>query len=67
MDWFYKQLIYLLEMIACMKDQSLPDMTVPKIKNDDIEDSDLDFQGSTRRKVVLSIISLDYLLRPNDA
>ena len=56
---------YLLEIIAHKKDQSFPDMTVPKLTSDNFKDFDLDFRGATRRQDGLSRIPVDYLLRPD--
>ena len=56
-----------LEIIAHRKDQSFPDMTVPKLTSDDFEDFDLDFKGVARRQYGLYGIPLEYLLRPIDA
>ena len=52
-------------MIARRKDQSFPDMTVPKLTSDNFKDFDLDFRGATRRQDGLSGIPIDYLLRPD--
>ena len=41
-------------------------MTVPKLTSDDSDGFYLAFQGSDRRKVLLSGIPGDYLLIPND-
>ena len=57
---------YLLEIIAHKKDQSFPDMTVPKIIRNNFEDFCMDFQDAARRQVVLSVILIDYFLRPNN-
>ena len=54
-------------MISRRKDQSFPDMTVPKLTSDNFKDFDLDFRGATRRQDGLSGILIDYLLLPNDA
>ena len=54
-------------MTSHRKDQSFLDMTVPKRTSGNFEDFDLDFQGDARRQVVISRISLEYVILPNGA
>ena len=41
-------------------------MTVPKLTRNNFDDIDLSFQGAARRNICLSVISIEYLVRPND-
>ena len=53
-------------MISLRKDQPFTDTAVPKLKSDNFEDFNLDFQVATRRQVGLFGILIEYLLLPND-
>ena len=55
-----------IDMSDMRKNQTFPDMVVPKLSPTTFEDFDLAFTGAVKRQIGMTGIALDYLLRENE-